>query len=174
MLARIPTIRPNGKRGVNILVINPAEETPLPEKQDLASQKTAERVDKPEQTETLEPVKHVSSAAKPAIDTDYLPTYIPKAFIQLSQTFLNVKDILGAWKRVYYAYQQTKLSYPVDHYITIISQTFKQAVFAKQNGSIKKTFLAYFYGGMLAAFQQTVRKEVMDDPATLYYDWLNN
>ncbi|ASF39009.1 helix-turn-helix domain-containing protein [Halobacillus halophilus] len=173
LLTRVPMIRPNGKRGVNILVINPAEENPLPEKKDIASEKTAERVEKPEQTETPKPVKQGSSAAKPAIDPDYLPTYIPKAFIQLSQSFLNVKDILGAWKRVHYAYQQTQLSYPVDHYITIITQTFKQAIFAKQNGSIKKTFLGYFYGGILAAFQQTVRKEVMDDPANLYYDWLN-
>ncbi|SFG14933.1 Helix-turn-helix domain-containing protein [Halobacillus alkaliphilus] len=170
LLSRIPTIRPNGKRGVNILVITPAEENPLPDKKDIASEEKAE---KPEQTESPKPAKQVS-AAKPVVDTDYLPFYIPKAFIQLSQSFLNVKDILGAWKRVHYAYQQMHLRYPVDHYITIITQTFKQAVFAKQNGSIKKTFFAYFYGGILAAFQQTVRKEVMDDPANLYYDWLNN
>ncbi|MCA1011672.1 helix-turn-helix domain-containing protein [Halobacillus halophilus] len=173
LLSRIPTIRPNGKRGVNILVINPAEENPLPDRREIVCKDKAEKVEKPAQTEAPQTLEQVSPT-KPAVDTDYLPTYIPKAFIQLSQSFLNVKDILGAWKRVHYAYQQTQLCYPVDHYISIITQTFKQAVFAKQNGSIKKTFLAYFYGGILAAFQQTVRKEVMDDPANLYYDWLNN
>ncbi|MBM7553222.1 helix-turn-helix domain-containing protein [Thalassobacillus pellis] len=171
LLTRIPNTRPNGKRGVNILVINASTEEQLPS-EDAGVSTTNEKASSPIKI----PQEKASAikSTKQVIDADYLPSYIPDAFIALTQSFLNVNEILSAWNSVRRVYEVYNLNYPVEHYLQAIIRTFKQAVFAKQNGWIKKTFLGYFYGGMKATFTQLVRKEVMSDPANLYFDWLDS
>lgn len=170
LLKRVPATRPNGKRGVNILVILPEDETPTPwlEKED---QKPSEKIEL--QPAAVEEKAAPQAAQKRVFDTDYLPSYIPKAFTSLTQAFLPIDDICSAWKSVTHAFRKFQLNYPVDHYIEVINRTFKQSIYAQKKGMIKKTFLGYFYGGIIQTFTQVFRNEVMEDPSTLYYDWLN-
>ncbi|MFG6115835.1 helix-turn-helix domain-containing protein [Halobacillus sp. MO56] len=170
LLKRVPATRPNGKRGVNILVILPGDETTSPwlEKED---EKPSEKIEI--QQKTAEEKSLPAAEQKPDFDTDYLPSYIPKAFTSLTKAFLPIDDIWSAWKSVTHAFHKFQLNYPVDHYIEVINRTFKQSLYAQKKGIIKKTFLGYFYGGIIQTFTQVYRSEVMEDPATLYYDWLN-
>ncbi|WP_028782427.1 helix-turn-helix domain-containing protein [Thalassobacillus devorans] len=168
LVKRVPATRPNGKRGVNILVILPEDETTAPwlDKED-------QHPSGESQPEADEEKSSPEAVQKPDFDTDYLPSYIPKAFTSLTKAFLPIDDICSAWKSVTHAYRKFQLNYPVDHYITAINRTFKQSLYVQKKGMIKKTFLGYFYGGIMQTFTQVYRQEVMDDPSNLYYDWLH-
>ncbi|UOR12788.1 helix-turn-helix domain-containing protein [Halobacillus amylolyticus] len=179
---RVPTIRPNGKRGVNILVFRADGDERLPEteiKQESApvSQASSHQGDAPKEnllpeTETEQSKTHIEKSA-PVFDTDYLPSYIPETFIEVARPFLSPKEILSAWQSVQRAYNKANLNQPIEYYIERINKTFKQSVFAKHHGLIRKTFLGYFYGSLKETFIQIVREEVMADPSNVYYDWLN-
>ncbi|WP_176224010.1 helix-turn-helix domain-containing protein [Thalassobacillus devorans] len=170
LMKRVPAVRPNGKRGVNFLVILPEETAACPWEKEAETEQPEGSTLKPAPAHKSDIKKAVS---KPMMDTDYLPAFIPKAFIKLTKPYLQITDIYAAWGSVMRAYRQMKLNYPVDHYIDVITKTFKQAIFLQKQGAIKKTFLGYFYGGMRNSFTQVGRKEIMDDPSNLYYDWLH-
>ncbi|MFD2923987.1 helix-turn-helix domain-containing protein [Halobacillus naozhouensis] len=176
LLSRVPTIRPNGKRGVNILVFREDGTEILPEPENrpeipVAAEPPCEPVHiektQPEAETVVNKDDQVNSN-----DSLFLPAYIPESFISVSRPFLSPHEILSAWKGALNAYKYVNLTYPIEWYLEQINQTFKQAVFAKREGTIKKNFLGYFYGGLKQTFTQAVRKEVMADSSNLYYDWL--
>ncbi|WP_079529237.1 helix-turn-helix domain-containing protein [Halobacillus hunanensis] len=181
LLKRVPTLRPNGKRGVNILVLQAEGSERLPKKKPVAPSS----LDSAPETAPTEQTLHETQPAEtdniqekiqhpPVIDADYLPSYIPESFLNVSRPFLTPHDILSAWKSVQRAYQKVNLTQPLEWYIEQINRTFKRAVFAQRQGTIKKSFLGYFYGSLKEAFIQIVRKEVMADSSNLYYNWLDN
>ncbi len=179
LLKRVPTLRTNGKRGVNILVFQAEgiEELPEVETKTAAPSSVNNSHDTPsnEQAAPEEiPAEEEIKQCPPVIDADYLPSYIPESFLTVTRPFLTPNDILSAWKSAQHAYQKVNLTQPIEWYIEQINRTFKRAVFAQRQGTIKKTFLGYFYGGLKEAFIQIVRKEVMADSSTLYYNWLDD
>ncbi|UOQ93164.1 helix-turn-helix domain-containing protein [Halobacillus shinanisalinarum] len=184
LLTRVPTVRPNGKRGVNILVFRADAEERLPENEikgeaaaapqapahkDVSSSPADNPLRKAEEKQS----ETHSEKNAPVMNTEYLPSYIPETFIEVARPFSSPKEVLSAWQSVQRAYSKVNLKQPVDMYIERINKTFKQAVFAKHHRLIRKTFLGYFYGSLKETFTQIVREEVMADPSNLYYDWLN-
>ncbi len=176
LLTRVPTTRPNGKRGVNILVFltDETESLPEPEQFEVETPREMTPIEKP--SSDTEPVmnKHDQKNNTTTVNSDFLPSYIPQSFISIARSFLSHSEILSAWKSALLAYKYVNLTYPIEWYVEQINQTFKQAIFAKREGTIKKNFLGYFYGGLKQMFTQTVRKEVMADSSNLYYDWLED
>ncbi|WP_176142507.1 helix-turn-helix domain-containing protein [Halobacillus hunanensis] len=181
LLTRIPTTRPNGKRGVNILVFLTDETECLPKPEQpseglIELETPLESTSMEKSSSDAEPVLNNNDKENitTTVNSDFLPSYIPQTFISVSRSFLSHSEILSAWKSALHAYKYVNLTYPIEWYIEQINQTFKQAIFAKREGTIKKHFLGYFYGGLKQMFTQTVRKEVMADSSNLYYDWLED
>ncbi|MFC7063347.1 helix-turn-helix domain-containing protein [Halobacillus seohaensis] len=183
ILKRVETIRANGKRGVNILLILPQEDLFLPDSDtpNDTLNDTVPSSNKPTWDQPLEPInsseakkkRSENSSCKPVtLDHTFIPSFIPTDFVENTRPFFNPTDVLSAWRTVESAYRQVNLTYPLQTYLEPVIEIFKQSVFAEKHGMIKKSFLGYYYGGMINRFKEIVRREVMDDPNTLYYDWL--
>lgn len=184
LIEKVTTTKPNGKQGVNILRFLPQEEVSLPGDVTpvVTPPGTPATPENPSYTnphqvkttpETEDKQRKISPSNKGTIDHTFLPSFIPDHFKQIARPFLTVEEIFKAWKTVKNAFRQFKLKSPVEEYLSAVIEVFKQSVFAQKQGMIHTNLFGYFYGGLMKRFVEIVRREVMEDPNTLYYDWLN-
>jgi len=171
LIKKIPTVRMNGKQGVNLLVIQrfqPIDEvknnkSPLdvtvhdtPNKTENKQSSLCEIKTKPTYVRKAENSDHLkleesTKNKKPdsihdhQLDTSFLPESVHKEFVQAAKPFLNAVEIFKLWKRVLIAYKKMKLEHSLDHVIDKVINTFKQTVFMKKMGKIHFTFEGYFY-----------------------------
>ncbi|GGF14402.1 hypothetical protein GCM10010954_11300 [Halobacillus andaensis] len=184
LLERVETTRANGKRGANILVILhqedlflPNDVTPVDTPYDTVPTPAKPSTDQPsaveEISEAVNKQSESSSCMFVPLDHTFIPSFIPKLFVEAVRPFLNPTDTLHAWRTVESAYRQWDMRDPLEWYIDLVIEVFKQTVFAQKHRMIHTTFIGYFYGGLKNRFMQMARKETLEDSKTLYYDWLN-
>ncbi|MBH0229139.1 helix-turn-helix domain-containing protein [Halobacillus yeomjeoni] len=190
LIKRISTRKPNGKQGVNLLIIQPQKQLSIPTDDTLVDTAdetppklegfTSTRVSGAFlQQETMKKqrrklqIHSMNVQQASSVDSSFLPSYIPDNFYTIAHPFMKLEEIVKAWKCVTQAYQKVNLYSELESYMDVVLDTFKQTVFAYKSGYIKKTFHGYFYGGLIEVFTRQVRREVMADPSNLYYDWLN-
>lgn len=190
LLKRYSTMRPNGKQGVNILAIQPQNDPILPS-QDILGARPVEMVsnqDEPSDNKGYKEISNTETKKKQRIkikeicknvgpqtqqmDVSYLPSYIPKDFASAAKPFLTLDEIEHAWECIHLAYQKVCLKLDIKDYMELIETTFKQTIYAWKTGKVKKSLMGYLYGGMIQVFTQQVRREVLQDPDSIYYEWL--
>jgi hypothetical protein len=188
VLKRIPTKKPNGKRGVNLLVLQAVEGTSLP---DMSPQSdtvhvTLTELDKPNNTNASQSISESEALKKQCsfqenkdkehsnnvkkseptleqLDVSYTPKHIPSAFVDAVKPFLNAYGIYRMFGVVQSAKRYMGL---LEVSIDVIIDAWKQSVFAYKAGKIKKDLGSYFYGTLCAMFAIESRKN------TEVPDWL--
>lgn len=176
IIKRIPTVRANKKRGVNIIVVQEwvTDGSKLSSENDMSPQDVTVPVttNKTEnkQSSLCENKKHnnVKETSSGEIDHSFLPENIDKEFIAASKPFLSVSETFKLWNRVLIAYRKTKLDKPLNLVMDTVISAFKQSVFAKKMNRIRSTFEGYFYSTLYAMFVVEKRKECKH----LFYDFL--
>ncbi|REJ23717.1 MAG: helix-turn-helix domain-containing protein [Bacillaceae bacterium] len=187
IIKRIPTSRPNGKRGVNIIVIQKIDltsnenqsnnnmsphlvtadvTTENKKNQDHSVMRNTKRtnVKLDNQQETIESINNKE------LDATFVPATVPKSFVDTVKPFFNsAKQIYDLFQRVQIAYNKCKLDRPLYDLIDIAIDSFKQTVFAKKMNRIKKTFEGYFYIVLYSNFVIEKRRENRH----LLYDFLS-
>ncbi|WP_368658653.1 helix-turn-helix domain-containing protein [Metabacillus halosaccharovorans] len=173
IIKRIPTVRANKKRGVNIIVVQEwtcdiASENNL-SPQDVTAHVTPNKTEN-KQSSLCEKKKpnNVHETSPGEIDHTFLPENIDKEFIAASKPFLSVSETFKLWNRVLIAYRKTKLDKPLNLVMDSVISAFKQSVFAKKMNRIKSTFEGYFYSTLYAMLVVEKRKECR----SLFYDFL--
>ncbi|WLR47236.1 helix-turn-helix domain-containing protein [Halobacillus litoralis] len=184
LIEKVKTTKPNGRQGGNLLVFLPqldlflpSDDTPHDIHRDTPQETEIPQQDNPQplkSTTETEKKQWKSSISKVVpFDATFLPSFIPVSFIETTQPFVGVEQVLPAWRTVQSACKQWKLNQPVEHYLDKINETFKQAVFAYKKGMVRTELLRYFYGGLMEVFKQVVRKEGFESRKGLvFYDWL--
>jgi DNA-binding Lrp family transcriptional regulator len=192
LIKKIPTVRMNGKQGVNLLVIQrfqPIDEvknnkSPLdvtvhdtPNKTENKQSSLCEIKTKPTYVRKAENSDHLKleestkneksdSIHDHQLDTSFLPESVHKEFVQAAKPFLNAVEIYKLWKRVLIAYKKMKLEHSLDHVIDKVINAFKQTVFMKKMGKIHSTFEGYFYRVMyeflIVEKRQELRHKLFD------------
>lgn len=168
IIKRVPTVRPNGKRGVNLLVIHPVEGTDLPDVSPQAdtANVTAPKADKPNDGaanevpaggETLN--KHSLLCKNKKIRNNY---EVPRPFVAAVQPFASVADM---WRRTVIAHKASGLSAPLKAVVHTAVGAFKAAVSAWRAGRVRKGLAAYYYGTLAAMLAVERRREVGEELA---------
>ncbi|WP_173916868.1 helix-turn-helix domain-containing protein [Halobacillus sp. Marseille-Q1614] len=181
LLKRVETTKANGKRGVNLLIILQQEDLFLPDDvtpndtpSDTASISLNPPCDKLQQIKKQVEAKrkqYKNSSCNPVlIDHSFIPSFIPKPFIDTAKPFLSPRDVLEAWRTVETACKNVTLRYPASEYLPTVQEVFKQAVFAKKHNMIRTSFMGYFYGGLKNRLTEVVRKEVVNNPTSVYFN----
>jgi hypothetical protein len=185
LIMKVNTKKPNGRQGGNLLVFLPqtdlflpADDTPPDTLRDTPHDSENKRQDKPQESISTTETKNkqgISSFSKVVpFDSTFLPSFIPASFIETSQPYIGVEQVLPAWRTVESAYRQWKLEGPLEDYLEEIIQTFKRAVFAYKKGLVRTELLRYFYGGLMEVWKQIARKEGFASGKELvFYDWLD-
>ncbi|SDO04132.1 helix-turn-helix domain-containing protein [Halobacillus sp. SY10] len=184
LIEKVTTKKPNGRQGGNLLVFLPqpdlflpSDDTPRDTLPDTPQKTSTPQQDNPQaakSTPETEKKQGESSISKVVpFDVTFLPSFIPSSFIETSQPFVGVEQVLPAWRTVQSAFKQWKLQQPIEHYLDKINETFRQAVFAYKKGMVRTELLRYFYGGLMEVFKQVVRKEGFESgKGLIFYDWL--
>lgn len=191
LIKRVATIRPNGKRGVNLLLFQPQEAFFTPHDDTLPdtavdtvpiqSEPTSPNGSTPESLEEAEnkqgekhPLKSKKvEGARFDMDYTFLPTYIPPSFVGVAKPFFTPVEVDRVWECIYRAYKREQMHHSIEAYMEAITRTFKQAIFLYKQGKIKKEFRGYLYSCVLEALRQEKRKETIQCSDSVYYDWLN-
>jgi len=187
IIKRIPTSRPNGKRGVNITVIQKIDltsnenqsnnnmspqlvtadvttENKKNQDHSVMNKNNRTNVKLDNQQETIESINNKE------LDATFVPATVPKSFVDTVKPFFNsAKQIYDLFQRVQIAYNKCKLDRPLYDLIDIAIHSFKQTVFAKKLNRIKKTFEGYFYIVLYSNFVIEKRRENRH----LLYDFLS-
>lgn len=96
------------------------------------------------------------------LDYHFTPSNVPDTFIKTVKPFFSkAKDIYYFWGRVLLAHNQSNLSYPVEDYINVAIQAFKESVFAYRHNRIKKEFAGYFFGTFRKMLAAEVRRRAI-------------
>lgn len=161
IIQRVSTIRKRGGRGYDIVIIRPVS--------DQVSRRVpsqSPRHDKPslelEQVETTN--NHNDYVAEPSLnelDASYTPSNIPEDFVKAAAPFFRAKEITALWKRVSIAYNKNAVDAPLYELTGEVINVFKTSVFAYKNGSIRKSFFAYFYKSMEKTFDKVYNRELV-------------
>ncbi|MGG3451741.1 helix-turn-helix domain-containing protein [Domibacillus aminovorans] len=108
------------------------------------------------------------------LDETFTPKNVPKRFIEAVIPFISeAKEIYKLWKKALMTYEQSNLADPIEFYVDITIDAFKQTVFAHKQKKIKKDFNGYFYGTLMNMFTYQKRKEsLISHP--YFYNWLEN
>ncbi|KGX91155.1 hypothetical protein N781_04920 [Pontibacillus halophilus JSM 076056 = DSM 19796] len=189
LLTRVETVRANGKRGVNLLVIQPyrnhvEKDDTLPDTvkdtvwtrgEPLRQQ--ASRVLRTVETERIHketnPNKENIVREANAFNLTYLPSHIPRSFAKVAQPYLTLCEIEEAWKRVVTAYAEVRLYGDLYDYEDSIIEVLKPCLYVWMIGKVKSGFMPYFYGAVREEFRRLVRHQVHNDRDNPYYDWLH-
>lgn len=189
IIKRIPTTRPNGKRGINIIVIQKTDLS-IPSEKTLNNNMSPQLVTADVTTENKKNQDHsvmrntkrtnvkldnqqetIESINNKELDATFVPATVPKSFVDTVKPFFNsARQIYDLFKRVQIAYNKCKLDRPLYDLIDIAIDSFKQTVFAKKLNRIKKTFEGYFYIVLYSNFVIEKRRENRH----LLYDFLSN
>ncbi len=88
-----------------------------------------------------------------SLDYTYVPSYVPSQFTKTVKPFFDrAIEICQFWDRALIAYRFVKFDEPIEHFLPIIIQAFKETVYHWKRKKIKKCFISYYYGtvvGML-------------------------
>ncbi|MGG3683937.1 helix-turn-helix domain-containing protein [Aeribacillus composti] len=186
IIKRIPTTRPNGKRGINIIVIQKTDLS-IPSEKTLNNNMSPQLVTADVTTENKKNQDHsvmrntkrtnVHTESQQAdnqpkeLDATFVPASVSKEFVDTVKPFFNsAKHIYDLFQRVQIAYKKCKFDRPLDELIDIAVESFKTTIFAKKMGKIKKTFEGYFYTVLYSNFVVEKRRENRH----LLYDFLND
>ncbi|QST00981.1 hypothetical protein IMZ31_05260 [Pontibacillus sp. ALD_SL1] len=194
LIKRVATIRPNGKRGVNLLLFQPQEAflTPcddtlpdtavdtVPIEAEFASPNGStpefhkEAENKQGEKQPLM-TKKIEGRPGARFDVDYtfLPSYIPASFVEVAKPFFTPVEVDRVWGCIYRAYKREQMRQSIEEYIEAITLAFKQVVFLYKQGKIKKEFCGYLYSCVLESLRQEKRKETIQCSDSVYFDWLN-
>ncbi|MCD5324463.1 MULTISPECIES: hypothetical protein [Pontibacillus] len=193
LLKRIETTRPNGKRGVNLLIFqngtdfsthrddtlpdtlgDTVGEEPGPNAPNGSEPNLREETEKKQGEKPFLKSEKIEGKAGGEFRMDYsfLPSYIPETFIQAAKPFYSPVEVDGVWVCIHRAYKKAGMHQTIEAYIEQITRTFKQAVFAYKQGKVKSTFRGYLYTCVLEACRQEKRKETIRGGDSVYYDWL--
>ncbi|MED1441905.1 helix-turn-helix domain-containing protein [Aeribacillus composti] len=190
IIKRIPTSRPNGKRGVNIIVIQkidltiPSEDMPnnnmspqlvtadvTTENKKNQDNSVMKNNNKRKNVQTDNQQETIESINNKELDATFVPSNVPKSFVDTVKPFFNsAKQIYNLFQRVQIAYEKCKFDRPLDELIDIAVESFKATIFAKKMEKIKKTFEGYFYTVLYSNFVVEKRRENRH----LLYDFLND
>lgn len=108
------------------------------------------------------------------LDKTFTPKNVPEKFIETVSPFItSAKDIYVLWKKALITYGKSKLSHPIEFYLNITIDAFKQTVFAHKQRKIKKDFNGYFYGTLMNMFVYQKRKETLISHP-YFYNWLED
>lgn len=111
---------------------------------------------------------------KTRLDETFTPKNVPKRFVKAVSSFIpNAKDIYVLWKKALITYGKTNLTDPIEFYLDITIDAFKQTIFAYKQKNIKKDFNGYFYGTLMNMFIYQKRKESIINHPYLY-NWLED
>ncbi|SIS45160.1 helix-turn-helix domain-containing protein [Salimicrobium flavidum] len=190
LLYRVEAKKPNGKRGVNLLVMKPpsldvpGDDTPSDTPPDTATKsgearhdscregKSAPETDK-KQKRIISCNKDVEKASHVHFDVSYLSSIIPPTFTAAAAPFLPLTEIEKGWKKVLHVYgRMNALKLPVEEYITLLVPVWKQVIYAFKTGKVKSNLFAYFHGALEETFTRQVRREAHGNSDLIYYDWL--
>ncbi|WP_047155173.1 helix-turn-helix domain-containing protein [Aneurinibacillus tyrosinisolvens] len=186
IVKRVPTTKPNGKRGVNLLVLQVVEGASLPTMtpQYDTVDETPTESDKANGSNDSKPIsegealskqcsfqeskdkKNSNNVKEPTLeqlDSSYTPSHIPSAFIDAVKPFLNAHGIYRMYGVVQSAKRRMKV---LDVSMDVIIDAWKQSVFAYKAGIIKKTLAAYFHGTLCTMIGIEKRRE------TEMFNWL--
>ncbi len=108
--------------------------------------------------------------------SDYVPSFIPKAFKDTVRPFFPcADDIYDLWGKVRLAYKASPLEKPLEDVSFLPVQAFKETVFAYKRNRIKTNFAAYFFGTVRGIFVIERRKEVQrNGDSKLFYNFLDS
>ncbi|OKL35260.1 helix-turn-helix domain-containing protein [Domibacillus mangrovi] len=108
------------------------------------------------------------------LDESFTPKNVPQRFIKAVSPFISdAKDIYVLWKKALITYGKSNLADPIEFYLDITIDAFKQTVFAHKQRIIKKDFNGYFYGTLMNMFIYQKRKESIISHPYLY-NWLED
>ncbi|SDJ14498.1 Fic family protein [Salimicrobium halophilum] len=190
LLEKIETKKPNGKRGVNLLVIQPQsfslpeDDTPSDTPPDTASKCGDARQDSagkgnsaPEaykkQKRILSCKKDVEEPTSGHFDVSYLSSNIPSSFATAAAPFLPLAEIEQGWNKVLQVYgRMSTLEQPIEAYITLLVPVWKQVIYAFKMGRVRSSLLGYFHGALEETFSRQLRREAHGSSDLLFYDWL--
>jgi len=180
LIKKIPTARMNGKRGVNILILqdfpsieslknnlSPHADTPC-----VTANKTENKQSSLCEKE-IKPNNVKEGNVEPSLeqlDESFLPDSVPEQFVAAAKPFFHVVDIYRLWKRVLIVYSKMKLKKELTDVIDQVEYAFKQTVFAKKLGKIHSTFEGYFYSVLYNTLIIEKRREMKHK----FYDFLKN
>ncbi|MCF8890923.1 transcriptional regulator [Priestia megaterium] len=118
--------------------------------------------------------KYIRNDVNFKLSSDYVPSFIPKAFKDAVRPFFPyADDIYELWGKVRLAYRISGLNQPLEHLEFVAIQAFKETVFAYKKKRIKNTFRAYFYGTLRGLFAVERRREVQQTSnSALFYNFL--
>lgn len=179
ILKRVPTKKPNGKRGVNLLVFQAIEGVTLP---DMSPQRdtapvTPTEPDKPNNTNDSEPISESEALKKQCsfqgskdqknskdvkdtsiqseyMDASFVPDNVPQEFTKTMQPFFGAEIIFKLWGKVLLAFEKMGQVCPS---VDIAIRAAKQMVFMYRNKKIRGDIFGYLFGtlcGMIAIHQR--------------------
>jgi Helix-turn-helix domain len=178
MIKKIPTIRMNGKQGVNLLVIQAFETIDsLKNKMSLQDDTLSVTANKTENKQSslceieFEPtyVKVTPKLAGNELDSSFLPESIPEEFIEVAKPFFQAIDIYRLWNRVRIAYSKLTMKRTMNDLIEQIIHAFKQTVFAHKMGRIHTTCEGYFD----RIVQKNLSQEWLRENKHKYFDYIS-
>jgi DNA-binding Lrp family transcriptional regulator len=174
IIKRVPTVRQNGKRGVNLIVIQPID-LPLTEEVMSPQSDTADVTSKETENKQCslcekKKIRHnVNEPTLAELDPTFTPSNVNKEFVKAASPFFGAYKIYDLYKRVLIAYRKSQISRPLDDLIDRVLEAFKTTVYAFKMGKIR-TFEGYFYRLLEVFFGLEKRRENRH----LLYDFLSN
>ncbi|EIT84479.1 hypothetical protein A374_15177 [Fictibacillus macauensis ZFHKF-1] len=185
ILSSLHTIRKRGGYAHNVFIFHYYDGTTPPymterEECDIPTEQREEAPATP--PETLRPetkelytktIRKETVVPSPVLDYSYLPTYIPREFINAVRSFFtSATEICHLWQTARMAYKKLDfLSTPIEHLVPSIIQSFKVSVYQYKRGKIRQSFAQYFYGALYGVLIVDKRQEVAYENKG--YNWLD-
>ncbi|KRD85853.1 transcriptional regulator [Bacillus sp. Root147] len=118
--------------------------------------------------------KYIRNNVNVILSSEYVPSFIPKAFRDAVRPFFpHADDIYELWRKVRLAYKMSGIDKPLEDLVSISVQSFKETIFAYKRKRIKNTFTAYFFGTLRGLFAIERRREVQrNSDSVLFYNFL--
>ncbi|MCL7749187.1 hypothetical protein [Halalkalibacter alkaliphilus] len=93
-----------------------------------------------------------------SLDHTFVPSSIPTSFVKAAKPFFpHAREICALWDRAKIAYKAREYNDPIENYLDIIIQAFKQTVYKHKRKQIKTSFMQYFYGVLIAMLPMGIR-----------------
>ncbi|WP_052144897.1 hypothetical protein [Halalkalibacter okhensis] len=91
--------------------------------------------------------KEIRKVTFESLDYTFVPSHVPSPFVKAAKPFFpSAKEICALWDRVMMAHRKMECKKPVETYLPVIIQAFKESVYRYKKGEIKTSFMPYFYG----------------------------
>lgn len=111
---------------------------------------------------------------KTRLDESFTPKNVPVDFIKAVKPFFGeAKEIHTLWQKAEIASRPFTLLRDLKEYTDLVTDAFKQSVYALKHRKIKKDFHAYFYGTLMNMFTYQKRRETFATHPVIY-NWVND